>query len=190
MLTYASETLTLKKRDRKQLNIFESRVYGGILCPLYDIENENWRILTNTEIYASVKKPTIIEAIRLNRLCWFGHVQRMIVNRIPKKMYMNLGTRLRCRPRNRWQDEVRGDGRMVGGEGWQEKVHNRGEWGKLLRTSRSRRILHMPIGLISVPAEGKMSTHIALGRCRQAFLGYRDEDLYQLEDCHVMYLTV
>jgi hypothetical protein len=40
---------------------------------------------------------------------------------------MNLGTsRLRGRPRNRWQDEVREDGRIVGGEGLQEKVHNRG----------------------------------------------------------------
>jgi hypothetical protein len=35
---------------------------------------------------------------------------------------MNLETRLRSRPRNRWQDEVREDGRIVGGEGWQEKV--------------------------------------------------------------------
>jgi len=40
---------------------------------------------------------------------------------------MNFGsTKLRGRPRNRWQDEVREDGRIVGGEGWQEKVHNRG----------------------------------------------------------------
>jgi hypothetical protein len=43
-------------------------------------------------------------------------------NRIPKRvLYMNLGTTcLRGRPRNRWQDEVRQDGRTVGGEGWQE----------------------------------------------------------------------
>jgi len=35
---------------------------------------------------------------------------------------MNLGTtRLRGRPRNRWQDEVREDGRIVAGEGWQQK---------------------------------------------------------------------
>jgi hypothetical protein len=44
-------------------------------------------------------------------------------NRIPKTVpYMYLETRRpRDRPRNRWQDEVREDGRMVGGEEWQEK---------------------------------------------------------------------
>jgi len=92
-----------------------------------------------------LKKPTIIETVRLNGLCWFGHVQRMEGNRIPKRvLYMNLGTkRLRGRSRNRWQDEVREDGRIVGGEGWKEKVHNREEWKKLPRTARNRRILHM-----------------------------------------------
>ena len=68
-------------------------------------------------------------------------------NRIPKRvLYMNFGaTRLRGRPRNRWQDEVRGDGRIVGGEGWQEEVHNREVQKKLLRRVRNRRILHMPM---------------------------------------------
>ena len=31
------------------------------------------------------KKSTITEAIRLNTLRWFGHVQRMEENRIPQK---------------------------------------------------------------------------------------------------------
>jgi len=84
-------------------------VYRGILGPVYDNEKENWRILTSKEIYASVKKPSIIETIWLNSLHWFGHVQRMEENRIPNRvLYMNLGTtRLRGRPRNRWQDEVK-----------------------------------------------------------------------------------
>jgi len=39
-----------------------------------------------------LKKPTIIETIRLNRLRWFGHVQRMEESRIPKRvLYMTLG---------------------------------------------------------------------------------------------------
>jgi len=59
---------------------------------------------------------------------------------------MNLGTtRLRGRPRNRWQDEVSEDGRIVGGEGWQEKVPNREEQKKLLRTGRNCCILHMAV---------------------------------------------
>jgi len=59
---------------------------------------------------------------------------------------MNLGTtRLRGRPRNRWQDEVREDGRIFGGEGWQEKVPNREESKKVLRTARDHHILHTPM---------------------------------------------
>jgi hypothetical protein len=39
---------------------------------------------------------------------------------------MNLETtRLRGRPGNRWQDEVREDGKLVGGKGWKERVYNR-----------------------------------------------------------------
>jgi len=146
-LTCASETWMLTKRDRKQINIFERKVYRRILGPVYDNKKENLRILTNKEIYASVKKSTIIETIRLNRLHCFGHVQRMEENRIPKKvLYMNLEkTRLRGRPRNRCQDEVREDGRRGGGKGWKERVYNREERKNLLRTARNCRILHMPM---------------------------------------------
>ena len=63
-------------------------MYRRILDPVYDNEKENWRILTNNEIYASVKRPTIIETIRLNRLHWFGYVQRMEEIRIPKGYYV------------------------------------------------------------------------------------------------------
>jgi len=72
-------------------------------------------------------KHTIIDTISLNRLHWFGHVQRMEEKRIPKNvLYMNLETtRPVGRPRNRWQDEVREDGRLGGRKGWKERVYNR-----------------------------------------------------------------
>jgi hypothetical protein len=51
---------------------------------------------------------------------------------------MNLETRrLRGRPR------VRKDGRIGGGEEWQQRVYNRDEWKKALRMARNHRILHM-----------------------------------------------
>ena len=81
------------------MNIFERKVYKRILDPVYDNEKENWRILTNKEMYAMVKKPTVTETVGLNRLCWFGHVQRVEENRIPSKVLrMNFeATRLRGR---------------------------------------------------------------------------------------------
>jgi len=45
--------------------------------------------------------------------------------------------RLRGRPRNRWQDDLREDGILVGGIGCKERVYNREEWKKLLRTARN-----------------------------------------------------
>jgi hypothetical protein len=54
-------------------------------------------------------------------------------------------TRPRDRQRNRWEDEVRENARIVGGEEWQEKAHDREEWRKLLRTTRNHRILHVPM---------------------------------------------
>ena len=82
--------------------------------------------------------------MQLAIFCFHKIGGRMERNIIPKRvLYMNLGTRLRGRSRNGWQNEAREDGRIVGGEGWQEKIHNREEWKKLLRTSRNRRILNM-----------------------------------------------
>jgi hypothetical protein len=39
-VTYASETWTLTKTDRKQLNVFERKVYRRILGPVYDSEKK------------------------------------------------------------------------------------------------------------------------------------------------------
>jgi hypothetical protein len=60
-----------------------------------------------------------------------------------------METRLGGRPRNRWQNEVREDGRIVGEEGWKERIYNREEWEKLLTTARNRHIPHMTMGLMN-----------------------------------------
>jgi hypothetical protein len=40
-------------------------------------------------------------------------------------------------------NEVKEDGRIVCTEEWQEKLYNREEWKKLLRTATNHRILHV-----------------------------------------------
>jgi hypothetical protein len=75
------------------VNIFERKVYRSILGPICDNKKENWRILTSKEIHAVAKKPSITKTIRLNRLHWFGLVQRMEENSIPiRVLYINLET--------------------------------------------------------------------------------------------------
>jgi hypothetical protein len=88
-----------------------AQISSLLVCQVYS--QENWRILSSKEIFAISKKPTITETIMFHSLCWFGHVQRMKENRIPKGViYTNLETTtFRGRPRNRWQHEVREDGR-------------------------------------------------------------------------------
>jgi hypothetical protein len=61
-LTCASETWIPTEIDRKEIFL------KGECIEEYDNEKENWRILTNKEIYAMVKKPTITERIRLKTL--------------------------------------------------------------------------------------------------------------------------
>jgi hypothetical protein len=87
--TVTDNALCIRSLDtnKEREKTFEKKLYRRILGPVYDSEKENWTILTNKEIYAVVKKPTITKTIRLHILRWFGHVQRMEENRILKGVY-------------------------------------------------------------------------------------------------------
>jgi hypothetical protein len=54
VIKYSDNTLHQRSTNRKQMNIFERKVYRRILGPVYDSEKEKWRILINKEIYTSV----------------------------------------------------------------------------------------------------------------------------------------
>jgi hypothetical protein len=73
-------------------------------------------------------------------------------SRVPKSIlyvYEFGNKRLRGRPRNRWKEEVRENGRIVGAEELLEKVYNREERKKPLKTAMNCCILHMGKQLIN-----------------------------------------
>ena len=143
---------------------------------MYYNEKENWRILISKEIYAVVKKPTVTETVRLNILCWFGYGQRMEENRIPQKvLYMNLEMRLRGRQRNKWQNELKEDGRLVSVQEWRERVYSREEWKKLLRMARNHLMLHMPMEWMN-----EWMNRLTIGFWCQVSLTHVDVDCFNI----------
>ncbi|XP_039285322.1 uncharacterized protein LOC120351570 [Nilaparvata lugens] len=74
---------------------------------------------------AKLHKCQIVDEIKLRRLSWLGHVERMSDSRIVKKVFRNNpGGRLRGRPRKRWLEDIR----KLGVRGWRRKAVDRDEW--------------------------------------------------------------
>jgi hypothetical protein len=79
--------------------------------------------------------------IKLKRLQWAGHVQRMNKERIPKKiLYSTIGGRRRVgKPRNRWIDAVEEDAKkLMGVRNWKRRAQDREEWRGLIREAKAR----------------------------------------------------
>jgi len=71
----ASETWVLKENIIQKLLVFERGILRGILGPTK--ENQIWRIKNNEELDKLIKHENIVNYIKVQRLNWFGHVQRM-----------------------------------------------------------------------------------------------------------------
>jgi hypothetical protein len=56
---------TICQEISTRTGIFCYCMQNRILGPVYNHEKENWRILTNKEMYAVVKKPTVTDTVRL-----------------------------------------------------------------------------------------------------------------------------
>ena len=105
-LTYSAECWTLKDSDMKRLDAFDMRCQRKIL-------KIKWSdFIRNKDIRAKTKQPQLSSIIRQRRLQWFGHLQRMDVNRLPLKMYRWMpthGKRKPGRPRTTWRDVITRD---------------------------------------------------------------------------------
>jgi hypothetical protein len=69
----------------------KGKVYKRISGQVHDDEKENWRILTNKEIYAMVKKPTITETDYIG----LGMYREWKKIEFPRLLHTNLEIRLR-----------------------------------------------------------------------------------------------
>ncbi|KAJ4451178.1 hypothetical protein ANN_02620 [Periplaneta americana] len=100
---YASETWTLKEKDRSRLQAAEMRFLRSVVgvTRLDHIRNE--------EIRYNLKVNSLLETVDEYKQKWWEHVQRMSQDRTPKIIadYVPIGKRSIGRPAKRWIQEIK-----------------------------------------------------------------------------------
>jgi hypothetical protein len=71
-----------------------------------------------------------VKFIKAQRIRWLGHVKRMEVGAMPRKMMERrlFKGRRKGRPRLRWMDDVVADLRIMKIKQWMEKTKYREQW--------------------------------------------------------------
>jgi hypothetical protein len=75
VLMYGCETWVLSQKSENALRVSEIKILRRIFGPVND--NGQWRIRYNHEVYEVHKEPDLITCIKIRRLRWAGHIQRM-----------------------------------------------------------------------------------------------------------------
>jgi len=88
--------------------VFERKVLRTIFGPTKERDG-TWRIKTNDELDELIRHKNTINHIKAQILSWFGHLQRILEERMVKKLYEGkpMLTRPLGRPKNRWEDDIR-----------------------------------------------------------------------------------
>ena len=82
------------------------------------------------QIYNIIRIKDILRFVKLKRIGWIGHVERMEGSRMPKRVMREkiYTRRKRGRPKVRWLDDIQEDLREMGIEGWRRKAQDRDQW--------------------------------------------------------------
>ena len=74
VVLYGCETWWLTLRGERRLRVSENRVLRRIFGPKRDEVKWEWRRLHTEELNEPYFSPNIIQAIKLRRITWVGHV--------------------------------------------------------------------------------------------------------------------
>jgi hypothetical protein len=76
VVTYACETWTLKYRIEQKLMLFKRKILRKISGPI-KVSEDKWRIKTNDELDTLINHANIVRYIKVQRISWLGHIERM-----------------------------------------------------------------------------------------------------------------
>ena len=136
-MTYATETWVLKENIIQKPLVFQRKIRRGIFGPTK--ENQTWRIKNNEELDKLIKHGNIVNHTKVQRLSWFGHIQRMTETRAAKKIFQwnPLTTSPRGRPKYRWEDNIIQDLGHLKIKNWITCVQNRAKWKDVVEKAKT-----------------------------------------------------
>jgi hypothetical protein len=128
VVTYGYEPWTLTKSDENLLRIFERRILRKIYGPIQ--EGDTWRIRNNEELKRPINGEDIVKFIKTQRIRRLGHLKRVEVGAMPRKMTEGrlFIERRKGSPRLRWMDDVVADLEVMKIKQWMEKTKDREQW--------------------------------------------------------------
>jgi hypothetical protein len=102
-------------------------------------QGREWRIRNNEEIDNIIRKKDIIRFVRVRRISWIGHVERMEDSTMPKRvMRERIYTRKkRGRPKVRWLGAVQEDLREMRIKGWRRKAQDGDQWRRIAQEAKA-----------------------------------------------------
>jgi hypothetical protein len=105
------ETWPLTVREEHKQRVFENRVLRRIFGPKRDRVPEGCRKLHNEDLHNLYSSPSIIRIIKLRRMRWAGHVERMGEKMNVYRLLVGKqeGRRPLGRLRCRWIDNIKMD---------------------------------------------------------------------------------
>lgn len=128
-LLYGAETWATTKRHEQRLDGFDTRCLRSILKIRW------WHHTRNSTVRELTQQPYASTILKRNRMRWYGHVERMGTERLPRKMLhwdpTSIGGKRRAgRQKQRWIDSCARDFGQVGLTQKEAETiaKDRGEW--------------------------------------------------------------
>jgi hypothetical protein len=100
-----------------------------------------WRIRNNMEIDNLIEGADIVGLIKVQKIKWLEHIERMDQARPNRKLldWKPMGTRPVGKPRQRWQEDIMEDLKKLKVKNWKEAAKDRRTWRDLAEKAKTHK---------------------------------------------------